>query len=82
MTIHGPDPFHTDEASFVLGRTLVKLRRELRDDLKAAENDNVIERKALGAVVCLRVLLEAFPGYGFHVHTDDVKEWRAAYLKC
>ena len=80
MTIHGPDPFHTDEASFVLGRTLVNLQRELRDDLTAAQKDDVIERKTLGTVVCLRVLLEAFPDYGFHVHTADVSEWRDAYF--
>jgi hypothetical protein len=80
MTIHGSDPLHTDEASFVLGETLVQLQRRIRDDLKAAESDGRIERPVLGAVVCLRALLEAFPGYGFHCHTKDIEQWREQYL--
>ena len=81
MTIHGSDPLHTDEASFVLGETLVQLQRRIRDDLRAAENDGKLERPVLGAVVCIRALLEAFPGYGFHCHTKDVEQWRDEYLK-
>jgi hypothetical protein len=81
LTIHGPDPFHTDAASFVLGETLIGLLRRIRDDLKAAQNDQILERPVLGAVVCLRVLLEAFPQYGFHCHPLDIKEWREQYFQ-
>ena len=81
MTIHGSDPLHTDEASFVLGETLVQLQRRIRDDLRAAVNDGKLERPALGAVVCIRALLEAFLGYGFHCHTKDIRQWRDEYLK-
>ncbi len=80
MTIHGPDPLHTDEASFVLGQTLVELQRRIRDDLRMARTDGVVERPILGAVLCIRALLEAFPGYGFHCHTKDIEEWRDLYL--
>lgn len=80
MAIHGPEPFQTDAASYVLGETLVNLQRRIRDDLKAAESDKVIERPVLGAVVCLRVLLEAFPAFGFQCHTEDIQEWRQQYL--
>ena len=80
MTIHGPDPLHTDEASFVLGQTLIELQRRIRDDLHSAKTDSVLERPVLGAVLCVRALLEAFPDYGFHCHTRDFEEWRDLYL--
>ena len=80
MAIHGPDPLHTDAASFVLGETLVGLQRRIRDDLEAARSDRRLERPALGALLCLRAIVEAFPDHGFHCHTEDIREWRDQYL--
>ena len=76
MPVHGPEILHTDEASFEVGRTMVALQRRIRDDLIAAESDSTMERPLLGALVCLRAILEAFPDHGFAVHAADVKEWR------
>ena len=42
----------------------------------AAESDSTMERPLLGALVCLRAILEAFPDHGFAVHPADVNEWR------
>jgi hypothetical protein len=80
MAIHGPDPLYTDAASFVLGETLVNLQRRIRDDLKAAQSDQRLERPVLGALLCIRAIVEAFPDHGFHCHTEDICEWRDQYL--
>ncbi|HVK18944.1 MAG TPA: hypothetical protein VM533_18585 [Fimbriiglobus sp.] len=80
MAIHGPDPLHTDAASFVLGETLVALQRRIRDDLTASQSDRCLERPVLGALLCIRAIVEAFPDHGFHCHTEDIQEWRGQYL--
>jgi hypothetical protein len=80
MGFHGPKPMETDAATYVLGETLVNLQRRIRDDLKAAAADKVTERPVLGALACLRALLEAFPEHGFHCHPEDIEEWRDQYL--
>lgn len=81
MTIHGPKPLHTDEASFEVGRTLVALQRRIRDDLIAAQSDGKIERPVLGALICLKAILVAEPSYDFQVHRDDITEWRDQYVE-
>lgn len=81
MGIHGPKPLDAEAAEFVLAQTLVSLLRRVRDDLKSADTDKVIERPVMGAVVCLRVLLEAFPEYGFYCHPLDIREWRERYFQ-
>ena len=80
MPIHGPKILHTDEASFEVGRTMVALQRKIRDDLVEAQSDKKVERPVLGALVCLRALLEAIPDHDFVVHPDDVNDWRDQYV--
>jgi hypothetical protein len=81
MGFHGPEPLDTDAASFAFGKILINLQREVRDDLKAAQTDKVVERPVLAALVALRALLEAFPDYRFHCHAVDVQMWRDQYFQ-
>lgn len=81
MGIHGPEPLDTDAASFAFGKILINLQRQVRDDLKAAQTDQEIERPVLAALVCLRALLESFPDYRFHCHPADVQKWREQYFQ-
>ena len=81
MTVSGPNPLDSFEAETIYGRTFFNLQKIIDADLKLAESDTRTDRGVLGAVVAQRVLLEAFPQYGFKCHTKDFECWKDQYLE-
>ncbi len=80
MPINGPRPLDSENAETAYCRVFFYLEKIIAADLQLAESDDRTDRAILGAVVALRVLLEAHPEFGFHCHASDFAGWKSRYL--
>lgn len=81
MRINGPLPLDSENAETAYCRTFFYFQKIIAADLVFAESDDRRDRAIMGAVVAMRVLLEANPQFGFHCYKCDFREWKTKYLK-
>lgn len=82
MKVNGPRPLDSENAETAYGSLFFHLQKIIEADLRLASADNRYDRAIMGAVVAIRVLIEADVTLGTTgCHKQDFIEWKERYLK-
>jgi hypothetical protein len=84
MGVWGAGTFQSDAAADFLDEQVERLCAFIREDLKSAKTDRILERQMLAALACLRAILSQTvvdEEAAAMIDYREVESWRDEYLK-